>query len=108
MTKTTCVEVRMYRLLCTSAKWPAIKRKQKKRNYLHQADIAEDDGRSRLQVEIPTDRYRKHLEAEGREKRPAQQETKVTISKRRVWVQVRCYPAVTNARGKSFPGPAAV
>ena len=87
MTKTTCVEVRMYRLLCTSAKWPAIKRKQKKRNYLHQADVAEDDGRSRLQIEIPTDRHRKHLEAKGRQKVPPSRNRKLRYRNERVWVQ---------------------
>jgi hypothetical protein len=57
------------------------KRKEQKRSYLCESDVAENDGRPGLQVQVPTDGDGKHLKSEARQKAPGEQETKVAISK---------------------------
>ena len=42
-------------------------REQQKRGNLHESHIAENDGRSGLQVQIPTHGDREHLESEARQ-----------------------------------------
>ena len=42
-------------------------REQQKRSNLHESDIAENDGRPGLEVEIPTHGDREHLESEARQ-----------------------------------------
>ena len=63
----SCVNVSMRRRSCVSAKVTGKQREQQKRGNLHESNIAENNGRPGLQVQIPTHGDREHLESEARQ-----------------------------------------